>query len=261
MGALYLPDYIENATFHLERFVPRLAARTLGWREIQEMTTVYRQRGVCSLLLHGTAEHFHINMMQSAAAFIFFLQGCAEDEKVTSQVKPFLDALCGGYMDAADAIARNSRQSVNPDSEYEEDFLYASFLLNMVSFPSSADRCQALVDKFEAVHTAGDATRLEICRSLLANDSAAFNAALAVLLETRRERLAAMVERGALSEELASWLQPFASEGLALIRIAERLGVATEDHYTHVPEQARTRSPYTFDVEAWRSPMYAAKAV
>ena len=252
MGTAYLPAYLDNASFHLERFVPRLEARELSWRDLQEMTTAYRQRGVCSLLLWGTPEQFHINMMQSAAAFLHFLQGCPDDQKVTSQAKPFFDALCGGFFDAAAAIGQESRSTWNEGTEYEEDFVYSYLLMQLLFLPRSEALCRTLLERLGELQTAVDAARVEICRSMLAKDGPAFNNALAAILESRRERVAAMIERGTLSEELASWLLPFASEGLALLRIAENLGIPTDDHYLSVPEHVRSRSPFRFDAESWR---------
>ncbi len=56
---------------------------------------------------------------------------CPDEEKITSEVKPSFDALGGGYFDAAQAIAARSRATWHQGREYEEDFLYAHFLLQL----------------------------------------------------------------------------------------------------------------------------------
>jgi len=253
MPSVYLDAYIDNATFHLERYVPHLAARSLSWREIQGMTAKYRQRGVCALLLHGTPDRFYVNMMQSAGAFLFFLSAFPDQQKITSQAKPFFDALGGGYVGAARAIAENSRSTWNPDLEYEEDFVYVLLLMRLLFLPDSAAECGDLLERLEAKSTASDATRLKLCRSLVDRDTDAFNAALAALLNERQDRVAGLIQRGTVSPEMASWLRHFANEGLALVRLAELLGIQTEPHYLHIPEQLRTPSPYQFDPDAWRT--------
>src|SRR5262249_22298031 len=148
-----------------------------------------------------------------------------DQQKVSSQAKPFFDALDGGYLGAARLIARRSRGSWNREMEYEEDFLYAFLLMQLLFLPDSMDHCRELLEQLEAAATPTDAPRVEVCRSLLERDAKKFTSATAALLELRRERVTAMIERGALSDELASWLRPFSNEGLALIRIAELLGL------------------------------------
>jgi len=250
--SVHLADYIENAEFQLERLVPRLTTTELSWAEIQTMTFAYRQRGVCTLLLTGIPDLFYISMMQSAGAFLYYLQKSPDERKVTSECKPFYDALCGAYIDAAEAIARHSRSSWNPDEEYEEEFLYVYLLMQILFEPDSTARCRELLERLEVVHTPSEASELELCRSLLTRDSAAFDTALAALLEERRDGVTAMVDRGALPEELAAWMRPFESEGLAVIRLAEKLGMKTGPQYLHVPDVLRPASPYRFDPDAWR---------
>jgi len=253
MPSVYLDAYIDNATYHLERFVPHLAARSLRWRDAQAMAAQYRQRGACALLLYGTPDRFYVNMMQSAGAFLFFLRGFPDEQKITSQAKPFFDALGGGYVDAARAIAESSRGTWNRDLEYEEEFLYVLLLMRLLFLPDSAAECAELLGRLEAKSTPGDATRLQVCRSLVDRDSEEFNGALAALLDERQDRVAGLIQRGAVSEEMASWLRHFAIEGLALVRLAERLGIVTEPNYLHIPDQVRPPSPYPFNPDAWRT--------
>jgi len=256
VSSLYLPNYIENASFAIKRLLARGSSQAITWREAQELTTAYRQRGICSLLLFGTPTDFHVNMMQSAGAFMYFLAHCPEEHKVTSQAKPLFDALDGGYFEAAGTIAARSRSLWNEGHEYQEEFLYAHFIMQLTLL-GEGEELTALCDRFDEVQAGTEATRVKICRALLLRDDGSFNAALAELLDKRRENVEAMVERGALGEELWSWLRYFSSEGLALVRLAERAGMETDDRYIDVPEQVRAPSPYAFDPDAWRDLSYS----
>ncbi len=251
MSSPHLPSSIDNAVFHLERFIPRLIARDLDWGEIQHMTTAFRQRAVCSVLLKGTADDFHLGMMQSAGAFLYFLAACPEERKITSQGRPFLDALDGGYFDAAASIARHSRATWNAGREYEEDFLYVHFLMAITTGQDSPD--SAVLARLEALEPGTDPERAALCRSLVVKDSAAFAAALASNLLNRRDKVEAMIKRGALPDELSAWMRYFAGEGLALVRLAEQRGMNTEPQYLHIPAAVRPVSPWKFDPDAWRT--------
>ena len=255
MGSVYLADYVDNATFCIERGVPRLADGTAHWREVQELCTWYRQRGVCSLLLSGSTSDFYVNMMQSAAAFLHVLAVGPEKDKITSQVKPFFDALCGGYLDAARQIGHLSRKTWNSSMEYEEDFLYALFLMTLLCDPNGSEAA-ALLERMETAAQGTERTRIEVCHALVERRHEDFEEALSATLSARVDLVEAMIQRGTLSDELAAWLRHFASEGFALVRIAESLGLPLDGHYLHIPAAVRTPSPYPFDPASWRQVEY-----
>lgn len=258
MSSAYLSSYIDNASFYLERFIPRARAHSLNWRQMQDMSTSYRQRAVCSVLLTGLPDQFHINMMQSAGAFLLFLEHFPNEQKITSQAKPFFDALCGGYLDAARAIAKLSRDTWHEGYEYQEDFLYAWFLMQLVLGQQSTKDLELLVDRLDVTQAGAEPEKVAMSRALLARDSSSFNATLAAMLTKRRDTIEVMIERGSLKEEFWSWLRYFSGEGLALVRIAEHLGIATEQNYLHIPELLRTPAAWTFDPHAWHVIDYSA---
>jgi hypothetical protein len=193
-------------------------------------------------------------MMQSAGAFLHFLAACPEEQKITSQGRPFLDALDGGYFDAAVSIARQSRTTWNPGHEYEEDFLYVHQLMLIAMEEASEDG--AALARLEALEPGTDPERVDLCRSLIVKDSAAFAGALTANLYNRRDKVEAMIKRGALPDELSAWMRYFAGEGLALVRLAERRGMQTESQYLHIPAVARPLPPWKFDPDAWRTLNY-----
>lgn len=250
MGSVYLTDYIDNAGFYLERFLPRAERSALSWREMQEMTSAYRQRGVCAFLLQRATSSFFINMMQSAGAFAYFLQQCPAEQKVTSQAKPYFDALCGGYFDVARTIADGSRGTWHEGAEYREDFLYAWFLMKLLS--ETEVTLAAIIDELDQAQAGAEPERVQICRALLRKDASLFNEMLVILLTQRRATVEAAIERGAMQEEHWSWLRYFSSEGLALVRLAEHVGIATEQKYLHIPSSLRAPSPHAFNADAWR---------
>ena len=165
MASIYLDDFIANSDFYLKRFIPRLINFRLDWKGIQEMTTAFRQRGVCSLLLYGVAKDFFINMMQSAGAFLHYLQRCSEEDKITSHCKPFFDAIGGGYWDCASAIARNSRMTWNQGYEYEEDFLYVKFLMSYFFLAADRSEIELIIQRFDDVQGGAEEERSEDLRS------------------------------------------------------------------------------------------------
>lgn len=260
MSSPFLDSYIRNATFAVERQIRLLETGGLApQRGIHAMCTMFRQRGVCDLLLTGQTDGFYVNMMQSAAAFLYHLGTTADADKVTSFAKPFFDAVAGSYWDAAGEIAARSRPAWNPDYEYEDDFVYVYFLMQHAFLQGPDDTLDALLARYEAILDGAFDARLEICRALRARDDAAFHEGLVILLEQRQQNVEDLIGRGALTDEQAAWVRPFSIEGAALVKLADRLGLAAGEHYLHVPELIRGPGPFVFSKDAWRTVTYTPR--
>jgi hypothetical protein len=254
MSSAYLPQYVANAELYLDRMVPSLSGRRLGWEGVQELCTAYRQRAACWLLLRGTARPFQMDLMRSSGAFLHHLKEAGDDQKVTSHAKPFFDALGAGCWDCAAEIARHSRMRWSPDAEYEEDFLYVSLLMKRFFLGADLQACEAILERIEEVIEGGSRLRLDLCRALLARDTAKVDEGVRALLDERSATVEGMIARGTLPEELWSWLRYFASEGLAILRLAAREGISLRGPYPGVPEVARTAPDLAFAPDAWMTP-------
>jgi hypothetical protein len=254
LSSAYLPQYIANADAYLEQLVPALAARTLSWDGVQELCTAYRQRAACGFLLRGAARPFQLDLMRSGGAFLHFLRSAGDEPKVTSHAKPFFDAVGAGCWDCAAEIAHHSRMRHNPEMEYEEDFLYVSLLMKRFFLGAALDECRAILERIEEVIDGGSRVRLTLCDALLAKDPAQVDAGVRALLDERSRNVERMIARGALPEEAWSWLRYFASEGLAVLRLAAREGIPLRGPYPGVPEAARTAPDLAFTPDAWMTP-------
>lgn len=257
MSSVYLNTYINNAEFYLEKFIPKLAKGLLDWPGIQRMSTCFRQRGVCSLLLFGVADDLVVNLMQSGGAFLYFVQRCADSEKVTSQAKPFYDAIGGGFYGCAAEIVLNSGMNWAQGYEYEDDFLFIQFLMKHFFLGAPITECQTILEEFYKAQAGSEPERLAICEAFLNGDNQQFEETLPLLLERRSQKVEAMVKRGALPEEISSWLRYFSSEGMALVRLAKMKGFATDQTYLHIPDIVHRDPPFSFDPDAWRNLNYS----
>jgi hypothetical protein len=191
--------------------------------------------------------------MQSASAFLHYLETAADHDKVTSFAKPLFDCISGGYWDAARDIALLSRTTHNADFEYEDDFLYIRFLQEFFFLGRVEDRQTALLERYDKVLEGKSAVRLDICRTFLRHDSAGFDLTLQELLNEREETLENLVARGGTTEEEATWLRPYSNEAAALLKLAEREGFRTQESYAQVPDEIRPESGFRFSSDAWRN--------
>jgi hypothetical protein len=256
MGSAYLPDFIANADDDLEILIPAGARGELDFKGLHKLCDRFRQRGVCTFLLTGDAQPFFVNAMQSASAYMTCLPSIDDAQKVTSLAKPFYDAIGGGLWDCATFIARSSRMTWNKAREYEDDFLFVRFLMRHFFLNASDSESRATIAAHEKAAEGEDQSHRDVCIAFLDKDGPLFDAALNRLLRARSERVEAMVERDAIPEESWSWLRYFSSEGLALLKLAERSGLPVGKDYLHVSEALRKVPTLAFDPDAWRRLKY-----
>jgi hypothetical protein len=245
----------ENARHKLQAALPGYAAGThAAAHHPHAMAALYRQLGVCSLLTGGVAEPLQLALMQAASAYLFRLPAMHDDDKVTSRGGAFWDAVGGGYWDAAADIAAASRSTFNPAWEHEDDFLHVWFVMSRYfRRPAATKREQkALLDRWSVVLDGAHDPRRDLCDALLRGDAAGFRAAFADVADAREADVRAQIAALTLSDEHAAWYLPFWGEGLALLRLAERDGLATDEHCRMVPQICRVPCPFAYDADAWR---------
>lgn len=250
---------VDNARYNLERSLADYAAGTLtAAHHPHALAAAFRQMGVCRLLSEGVVEPLFIAQMQAASGYLYRLPLMPEDDKVTSRAAVFWDAVGGEYWDAAAAIVRHSRAKPNLAWEHEDDFLYVWFLMIRYFPELSADastgeqRQRALLDRWEVVLEGGHDARLLLCDALLRGDSMGFREAFEEVSDARTTELREQVDEQRLSEADAAWVLPFWGEGLALLRLAARDGLSTDEHCEMVPQVTRATNPFAYDAGAWR---------
>ncbi len=252
MGSTFLNDYIENAKGLAAELIPEVVTERSNRKSINTLTFALLQHGTCNLLLHGKTEPLSQRTMQGAGAFAHYLSYVDDGLKVTSDSRPFFGAIGSGYWDGAEAISKLSRTTWNPNFEYEEDFLFILFLMKHFFLGAPDDECRGILDRHEEATEGEDKAHRDVCAAFLDLDERLFDDALRQLLTDRKDKVEDMVRRDAIPEEHWSWLRYFSFEGWALLKLAERKGMKTEQTYLHVPKQVRPVSPFVFDPNAWR---------
>lgn len=214
----------------------------------------YRLAGIGALLLSGTSRDFRSRLDASGRAYAHFLRSSPEDAKLGSQAGPFFDALAAGATETAREIAQLARHSHCAGEEYEEDFLFPETLMQAFFLGATRDACEALLVQWQAALQGTDDPRLDACGALIARDTRAFDGALRMVLtswEVLTERLA---ETNRAAPEVLETEGQVSVEGLALVRLAESLGMATEEEYPGIPSTARENGPLGAAPDAWQRP-------
>lgn len=252
MASQYLATYAENGHAIAAERIPLVDGG--GEANVLQLCTAFRQHGACELLRTGNPRPFFVAAMQSAAAYLHVVRRDAGGTAAVSRAKPFLDAVAGGYWEAARSIADACASwAWKPEVEYREDALYLQTLMAVLR---DADDRGALLDEYEEALAGVADDRLPVLRALVAGDAEGFRAAFATLGRARETRIDEAVDRGVLTDETEAWIRPFYLEGAALLRLADRVGIETGRHHPGVPETVRAASPFRFDERAWERVPY-----
>jgi hypothetical protein len=214
----------------------------------------YRASGISLLLREASVDSFFHWLIQSALARKYFLERCrAEENRATpyrraSLAGPFFDAITAGQWKLARKIAALSADSHLPGEEYEDDFAYARFLHLLVgSEAPDRTRLTEVLDQFERALERGMDVRLDLCRALLDRNQDAFDSAFDSLLiehELRMKKLQSSVLALDMTFEPNRQVMV---EGLALLQLANTLGLQTRPEYRFCPGLVRRvgYSPFT----------------
>lgn len=253
MTAVYLSAYRENAAYEAAVLLPRVSGSGIDPDDLLAFSTQCRIRGVASLLLDGLSEPLHRELCRSGRALLYLLSQTGETAPGTGQLSPFFDAVAAADWDCARDIAERAPRVWRPGEEYEDDFLYIHFLMRHVILGAPASESEGVLTRWASVLDGAEDLRFDVARALFARSGSELDAALHTLLEAEQLKSRRLSRAGALGQEIVATLAHVSVEGLALVRLAQSLGLATASHYPGVPTLALQRPPPALTGDAWRT--------
>jgi hypothetical protein len=244
-----LTEYLEPLSFDAAFWLagvrnPEYSMETLGDLTV-EVCGKLRALGIMTLLTKADTDTFCHNLIRSGMARQTYLRRCRESglmedhHRASGRYEPLMDAIAAGDLGLAARIAALSPTDWMDGHEYEDDYCYAQLLHMLVAGEPDEAKAAALTARFEAYMEGRPNPRLDVARSLWERNQDGFSAGFEPLLRERETRIARDVERGAFQKpEVIAERRVFV-EGLALLRLAEIRGLATETEYRFCPSLAR----------------------
>lgn len=211
----------------------------------EELGRKLRALAIIALVTAADTDTFLHNLIRSAGVREHHLArwraaGRDDDHDLAaSRLDGWFDAVAGGATDAALRIAALSPDRWIESREYEDDHCYAMLLFALLRGDPVDASTAARLARFEAALDGAPSPRLAVVRALLARDPEAFEAAFEALLQWREEEIDAAIGRGQMDDAVVVPDRLVFVEGLALLRLATRAGIATAPEYRLCPSLAR----------------------
>lgn len=239
----------ENAQYYVEELESDLRAsrsREETERLLYDLSHYHRILAVGKFFAAADLEAFTTHLRRSADLRIELLQSMHSTARpagrftCASQIAPFFDALTADDFTLAEKIAVLSPEVWLEDDEFEDDFWYARFLYSLIlSGLEPTEETTNALGNLKRVKADNTLARTAICTALANGDQNLFDESIERMIE----------ERTAYNESKVGRLIPnrldfqtgrhLYLEGLALLRLAEHIGIATAPEYPLMPRLAR----------------------
>jgi hypothetical protein len=204
-----------------------------------------RAMAIIVLLGDANTNAYCHNLIRSANARLRFLERCprenglAQRHFVSGRLRPIFDAIAAGEFALAQRLDAASPADFREGFEYEDDFCIAKVLGHLAGGRADAAVVTPRLDQLEAYLDGASDARLAVLRAIAARDAAAFADAFEERLTERQAEIDARKAKGELEEPAVLAERRVFIEGVAYLRLATLLGVATETDYPMCPSLAR----------------------
>lgn len=227
----------------LQRFQPGAERDAL----LSQVDTIVRDLhliAVATLLVDGNSQGFFLNLCRAAENWrrlLALLRSRQLAPPPATKTVPLLAALAAGHFELAGALASVPAAERLEGEEYEEEYLWASILRHLARPPPpAASTVKPLLTQLHKANKKEYGHRHDAVQALLAKDAEAFakafeQAQLDYELHTEKRAANFATPVTAFAPHRFLWL-----EGLALLRLAGRAGIAPEAaDYKYCPPLAR----------------------
>lgn len=239
-------ELIETIQYDLSIVAEDYPASEVG-ETYEQLALAFQALGICNVLLYASADRLYENLIRSGHTRRAFLVKCRQEGNASSHQlaisrwESFFDAVAGEDLPLAREIVALSSTAWVSSGEYEDDFCYVRFLHQLVAGGSAADRdaLRSTLERCAAVLDGEASPRWEVCGALYARDAARFEESFQGLLAAREAEVDALRSTPRAADPGFAPRSTVFVEGLALLRIAEAMGIPVQREYPMCPSLAR----------------------
>lgn len=220
-----------------------------------ELSDKLRVLAIITLLTEGEVDHYYHILIRAALTRVKYLEklssnGITDDfHQGSARYEPLLNTIAANDFEVASRIVKLSPNDFRTETEYLDDYCYAQLLHQIVTDTASEESTESLFVDFEDFLDGDSSSRLDVCRAVVLGDQASFDEAFESLLDDHELEIVAAKARGQIENPGNMAQRQLFVEGLALLRIAERKGLATATDYRFCPGIARVPMVVPFPEE------------
>lgn len=253
MSSQFLPVFHDNAVQTLFECLPMVDNQQVPLSELNMFCQQYRIKGICSLLMTMDLDGLRQDLYRSGRCFLYGLNKLPKDKRTISKLNPFFDAIACYDFAGAKQITELARKTPNLNVEYEEDFLYFYFLMQMFFLNGEQSELEKILSDYQALNEGEP--RFAICKALYEKNDSDFQKAMEALIIDYEKKFQLLAERGIIpEEELATEGQIFI-EGWVLLIMAEKRGLISMINYRYIPSVLQQMSTKSLEHVDWRTPV------
>lgn len=249
-----LPVMLANAIEDLDGCVPHVLRGALDARQLGTACGIARRVGILSLFVDSDADRLHACLSASARMFAHGARTLPADTIVASRCTPLFDALAARDDAGAAALAAHVLTTpFRPGKERAEDNAWVRFIAFASEATPDDASMQTELRRLGAALEDNPSPRLDAGTALVARDTDAFARAVMRLAQQHADVAIMRLTKGALGEDEFASEGQLCVEGLALLALADRRGMALEVAHATLPDEARRRSTLSPGPDDWRA--------
>ncbi|CAM2006476.1 hypothetical protein [Acanthopleuribacter pedis] len=243
MAALYLPLAWKNSGVLLMDKLALAKNGDLSWKVMTSVCHMFRRVAVAELLLDGSKLPFSEHLGHGAQAWLHFLNHAPKDQRIADRGLGLFDAIAGGHIALAEAIARATPPEHNETWEYEDDYLYVRLIAEMFLGVMPQEDMEILLERWAQLLTDQDDFRYDLVALLLEEEweQDDLNEGLLDAIDAMNDWLEEKVEDFVYFPEDEATLLHVSTEVLTWIYLLARKGMVPDDDYPLAPSLARVK--------------------
>lgn len=251
MSQFDLEITISNVQYLLDQGSARLARKQFDAELFLDMASYYRYLGVGKFLLYLDVHGFFQSFYKGARVYqqMLNLKGSYAFDPYylcKSRGLPLLDAIAIKAFDLAIEISGQMVDTWQPDMEYEEDFFYYDALTRLINATEAGGKLEKSIKEFEACLDGNASSRLNMVKALVENDGVVFQKNLYALIEEWDDHIARQRKSDRIDPYFDKTAANIYIEGVALVCLAQKRGITTENQYKYIPGPILQHAESTF---------------
>jgi hypothetical protein len=252
-----LADSLEPLTWDAAYSLVEIEEPDLELDELGELALGLERKisasAIVLLLTKADSDGFVHNLIRAAMVWQRYLERCRADERGTEDhnfcaglFAPVLDALAAREAALARTLWDLGPTEHRPGHEIESDYWYARALFALQTGVVPVAETAAMLEKCAATGNAMSAARAAHGKTLLERDQSTFEDTFGALIRARENEIRANRKRGQVEDPPVLAHREVFVEGVALLNLAEQLGLRVAADYPMCPSLARTPTARPF---------------